>query len=68
LSAGAARQFIPRRGDRPHVSGGQPAALASAEQQQAEAEEASPMAVYTAKAMLHGMGHDVWEMIVENIP
>jgi pyruvate dehydrogenase (quinone) len=26
------------------------------------------MAVYTAKAMLHGRGHDVWEMIVENIP
>jgi pyruvate dehydrogenase (quinone) len=26
------------------------------------------MAVYTAKAMLHGKGNDVWEMIVENIP
>ena len=26
------------------------------------------MAVYSAKAMLHGRGHDVWEMIVENIP
>jgi pyruvate dehydrogenase (quinone) len=26
------------------------------------------MAVYTAKAMLHGRGRDVWEMIVENIP
>jgi pyruvate dehydrogenase (quinone) len=26
------------------------------------------MAVYTAKAMLHGKGHDIWEMIVENIP
>jgi pyruvate dehydrogenase (quinone) len=26
------------------------------------------MAVYTAKAMLHGKGHDVWEMIVENTP
>jgi len=26
------------------------------------------MAVYTAKAMLHGRGHDVWEMVVENIP
>jgi pyruvate dehydrogenase (quinone) len=26
------------------------------------------MAVYSAKAMLHGHGHDVWEMIVENIP
>jgi len=26
------------------------------------------MAVYTARAMLHGKGHDVWEMIVENIP
>ncbi|HEY1944954.1 MAG TPA: thiamine pyrophosphate-dependent enzyme [Roseiarcus sp.] len=25
------------------------------------------MAVYTAKAMLHGKGHDVWEMLVENI-
>jgi pyruvate dehydrogenase (quinone) len=26
------------------------------------------MAVYTAKTMLHGKGHDVWEMLVENIP
>jgi pyruvate dehydrogenase (quinone) len=26
------------------------------------------MAVYTAKAMLQGKGHDVWEMVVENIP
>jgi pyruvate dehydrogenase (quinone) len=26
------------------------------------------MEVYTVKAMLHGKGHDVWEMIVENIP
>jgi pyruvate dehydrogenase (quinone) len=26
------------------------------------------MAVYTGKAMLHGKGHDVWEMLVENIP
>jgi pyruvate dehydrogenase (quinone) len=26
------------------------------------------MAVYTAKAMLHGKGHDVWEMVIENIP
>ena len=26
------------------------------------------MAVYTARAMLHGKGHDVWEMIVESIP
>ena len=26
------------------------------------------MAVYAAKAMLHGKGQDVWEMIVENIP
>jgi pyruvate dehydrogenase (quinone) len=26
------------------------------------------MAVYTAKAMLHGKGGDVWEMMVENIP
>jgi pyruvate dehydrogenase (quinone) len=26
------------------------------------------MAVYSAKAMLHGHGHDVWEMITENIP
>ena len=25
------------------------------------------MGVYSAKAMLHGKGHDVWEMIVENI-
>jgi hypothetical protein len=25
------------------------------------------MAVYSAKVMLHGKGHDVWEMIVENI-
>jgi hypothetical protein len=23
------------------------------------------MAVYTARAMLHGKGHDVWEMMVE---
>jgi pyruvate dehydrogenase (quinone) len=26
------------------------------------------MAVYTAGAMLHGKGHDVSEMMVENIP
>jgi pyruvate dehydrogenase (quinone) len=26
------------------------------------------MAVYSAKATLHGKGQDVWEMIVENIP
>jgi len=26
------------------------------------------MAVYTAKAMLHGKGNDVWEMLVENVP
>jgi pyruvate dehydrogenase (quinone) len=26
------------------------------------------MGVYSAKAMLHGKGHDVWEMIVETIP
>jgi pyruvate dehydrogenase (quinone) len=26
------------------------------------------MGVYTAKALLHGKGQDVWEMIVENIP
>ena len=26
------------------------------------------MAVYTAKAMLHGKGGDVWEMMVENVP
>jgi pyruvate dehydrogenase (quinone) len=26
------------------------------------------MGVYTAKAILHGKGHDVWEMVVENIP
>jgi hypothetical protein len=25
-------------------------------------------ALYSARAMLHGKGHDVWEMIVENIP
>jgi hypothetical protein len=25
------------------------------------------MAAYTARAMLHGKGHDVWEMLVENI-
>lgn len=25
------------------------------------------MAVYSAKAMLHGKGHDVWEMVIENI-
>ena len=26
------------------------------------------MAVFTAKAMLHGKGNDVWEMLVENVP
>jgi pyruvate dehydrogenase (quinone) len=26
------------------------------------------MKVYTARAMLQGKGHDVWEMMVENIP
>jgi pyruvate dehydrogenase (quinone) len=26
------------------------------------------MRVYTARAMLQGKGHDVWEMMVENIP
>jgi pyruvate dehydrogenase (quinone) len=26
------------------------------------------MAVYTARAMLQGKGHDVWEMVVDNIP
>jgi pyruvate dehydrogenase (quinone) len=26
------------------------------------------MAVYAARALLHGKGHDVWEMMVENIP
>src|SRR3954463_5130864 len=26
------------------------------------------MAVYSARAMLHGKGHDLWEMMVENIP
>jgi pyruvate dehydrogenase (quinone) len=26
------------------------------------------MAVYTARAMLQGKGHDIWEMMVENIP
>jgi len=25
------------------------------------------IAVYTARAVLHGKGHDVWEMVVENI-
>ncbi len=31
-------------------------------------EAVSGMGVYSAKAMLHGKGHDVWEMIVEIIP
>jgi pyruvate dehydrogenase (quinone) len=26
------------------------------------------MGVYTAKALLHGKGRDVWEMLVDNIP
>jgi pyruvate dehydrogenase (quinone) len=26
------------------------------------------MAVYSARAILHGKGHDVWEMMLENIP
>gem|GEM_PF-5524742 len=26
------------------------------------------MAVYSARAILHGKGHDVWEMVEENIP
>jgi pyruvate dehydrogenase (quinone) len=26
------------------------------------------MAVYSARAMLQGKGHDVWEMVVENVP
>jgi pyruvate dehydrogenase (quinone) len=26
------------------------------------------MAVYSARAILHGRGHDVWEMMLENIP
>jgi pyruvate dehydrogenase (quinone) len=25
------------------------------------------MAVYSARAILHGKGHDVWEMVEENI-
>jgi pyruvate dehydrogenase (quinone) len=25
-------------------------------------------AVYSARAILHGKGHDVWEMVEENIP
>ena len=25
------------------------------------------MAVYTARAVLQGKGHDVWEMVVENV-
>jgi pyruvate dehydrogenase (quinone) len=33
-----------------------------------EPEAVVGMAVYTVKAMLHGKGGDVWEMIVENIP
>jgi pyruvate dehydrogenase (quinone) len=31
-------------------------------------EAVAGMAVYGAKAMLHGKGHHVWEMLVENIP
>jgi pyruvate dehydrogenase (quinone) len=26
------------------------------------------MAVYSARVMLHGNGHEVWEMMMENIP
>jgi pyruvate dehydrogenase (quinone) len=26
------------------------------------------VAVYSARAILHGQGNDVWEMIVENVP
>jgi hypothetical protein len=26
------------------------------------------MAVYSARAILHGKGHDVWEMMLESIP
>jgi pyruvate dehydrogenase (quinone) len=26
------------------------------------------MSVYSAKALLHGKGHDVWEMMMVNIP
>jgi pyruvate dehydrogenase (quinone) len=26
------------------------------------------LVVYTARAMLHGKGHDVWEMVLENAP
>ena len=26
------------------------------------------MGVYTAKALLHGKGKDVWELVTENIP
>ncbi len=32
------------------------------------AESVIGMASYTAKAVLHGQGHDVWEMVVENTP
>jgi hypothetical protein len=28
---------------------------------------ASGMAVYTARAVLQGKGHDVWEMVKENV-
>jgi hypothetical protein len=31
-------------------------------------EAAVGMAVYTARAVLHGKGGNVWEMMVENIP
>jgi pyruvate dehydrogenase (quinone) len=31
-------------------------------------EAVAGMAVYRARATLHGKGHDVWEMLVENIP
>jgi hypothetical protein len=26
------------------------------------------LVVYTVRAMLNGMGHDVWEMVLENNP
>jgi pyruvate dehydrogenase (quinone) len=31
-------------------------------------EAAVGMAVYRARAILHGKSHDVWEMMLENIP
>jgi pyruvate dehydrogenase (quinone) len=36
--------------------------------EEAGAFAASAEALLSAKAMLHGKGHDGWEMLVENIP